>query len=412
MNATKQKMALVLSGGGARGAYEAGVLYHIRQSILKNRHGFDIHSGTSAGALNTCFLGSSAHEPATQGIKLRKIWENLNSSNVYRGDFGAISNFVLRITGYTASHLFGLAGLMKKIGPFRGILDTAPFIPFLKKCVDWNRLEQNLHEGFYSAAAIAVTNIGNGKLELFINKRPEVEYTGAYRIHLGPIRWYHALASAAVPIIFPPVNIEHYYYVDGSLRQNTPMSPAVQLGADKVFIIGVRHNPPTELSGGFPFGEETAQPTFTHLAGKLLNTVFLDHIQYDMEQMARINRVIEWSEKLYGPDYLEKLNAMLKSEGIRGDIANRGLKKIEPFSIAPSENIGHIATEHLRRLSKKKGKLAQVERFFLRFLEIDPKADLDLLSYLMFSRDYLNDLIDLGIRDAKAHEESIARFLS
>jgi len=242
----RQKMGLVLSGGGARGAYEAGVLYHIRQAILKNRHGFDIHAGTSAGALNTCFMTSSAHQPAQQGARLRKIWENLRSSDVYKGDTLALSQMAFRLAGYTTSHLFGFSGLLKKIGPFRGILDTAPFVPFLQKQVDWERLNQNLKEGIFQAVAIATTNVGNGKLELFLNKRPEVEYTGAYRIHLGPIQWYHALASAAVPIVFPPVRIDHYYYVDGSMRQNTPMSPAVQLGADKVLIIGVRYTPPVE----------------------------------------------------------------------------------------------------------------------------------------------------------------------
>ncbi|OGQ48423.1 MAG: hypothetical protein A3H42_00625 [Deltaproteobacteria bacterium RIFCSPLOWO2_02_FULL_46_8] len=254
--------------------------------------------------------------------------------------------------------------------------------------------------------------MGNGKLELFVDKKDAVEYTGAYRIKTGPIDWQHAMASAAVPVIFPPVRIGPYFYVDGSIRQNTPMSPAVQLGADKILIVGVKYREALESSGSFSLTEPNAYPSFTHLAGKLLDALFLDHIDYDLEQMNRINKVVEWSEKLYGPNYLHDLNEMLKKEGIRGDIANRGLKKIEAFAFFPSEDLGRIACERLIKLSRTKSKLSQVERFFMKFLEVDPTADLDLLSYLMFEKGFMSDLIDIGIKDCKQRETDLAQFLS
>ncbi|MDO8528030.1 MAG: patatin-like phospholipase family protein [Deltaproteobacteria bacterium] len=413
---TNSKTALVLSGGGARGAYEAGVLYHLREKVAPDRHGFAIHCGTSAGSLNSCFLAATAHDPTTQGKKLRLLWENLRSSDVYRGDFGALTQLLARSAAYTTTHLFGLSGLIKKwagdVKPFQGILDTSPFIPFLKKAVPFSQIRTNIKKGLLDAIAIATTNLGNGKLELFIDKQDSVAYTGAYRIKIEPIDWVHAMASAAVPIIFPPIRIGRYFYVDGSIRQNTPMSPAVQLGADKIMIIGVKYKPNLENSGSFPANEESPYPSFTHMAGKLLDALFLDHIDYDLEQMTRINRVIEWSEQLYGPTYLEDINTMLRNKKIKGDIANRGLKKIEAFSFFPSEDIGKIACERLMKLSRNKAKLSQVERFLLKFMEVDPKADMDLLSYLLFEKEYIGSLIDIGIKDCKAREKELARFLT
>ncbi len=412
-----KKTALVLSGGGARGAYEVGVLRYLRKSILKDRHGFALHCGTSGGALNTCFLAAHADTPAEQGELLAEIWRNLRSSDIYRGDIGALSKMVARVLGYTTSHLFGISKVKNFFGdhlkPFQGLLDTSPFIPFLKNTVDWNRVHANIANGPIDAVAIATTNIGNGKTELFIDKKDSVAYTGAYRVHFQPLEWMHAMASAAIPVIFPPVRMDNLYYVDGSVRLNTPMSPAVQLGADKVFIIGVKHRPLKEESGRFCLFEEgQGQPTLTHLVGKLLNTIFLDHINYDLEQMNRINRIVEWSEQVYGTDYVEKINTMLKEKGIQGDIANRGLKKIESFALFPSEPIGKIATEKFLQVSRTKKNLTQVERFFLKFVETEEGVDVDLLSYLMFDREYLEALMDLGYHDAQADEERLGTFLS
>lgn len=410
------KIGLVLSGGGARGAYEVGILYHLREKIWPDHHGFQIHCGTSAGALNTVFLAAHANQPQSQGAQLRKLWENLHSSNIYRGDFRALYHFVARSLTYTTSHLFGFGSLIKKwtgeIKPFQGLLDTTPFIPFLKKALPFDSIQKNIREGCLDAVAIATTNLGSGKLELFIDKKESTPYTGAYRVRFGPIDFVHAMASAAVPIIFPPVKIGSHFYVDGGIRQNTPMSPAVQLGADKVLIVGVKYRANLETTGRFRFEEPNAYPSFTQMAGQLMNALFLDHIQYDLEQMTRINRIIEWSQKIYGPDYLEKLNEMLRAEGIEGDIANRGLKKIESFSLFPSQDIGRIACERLLELSKTKSKLSQVERFFLKFLEVDPNANLDLLSYLMFEKEYIGRLIEIGIQDCRRQESALRQFLT
>lgn len=411
-----KKIALVLSGGGARGAYEAGILYHLRKKIWPDKHGFAIHTGASAGTINACYLAATAHDLKTQSDNIRKLWENLRSSDIYKGDFKAVAQFILRSATYTTTHLLGLSSFIKKwtepVQPFQGLLDSRPFIPFLKKIIPFEKIHQNVQQGILDAVCIAATNVGSGRLELFIDKKDSVAYTGAYRIHLESLDWRHAMASAAVPIIFPPVRIGPYFYVDGGVRLNTPMSPAVQLGADKVLIIGAKFKESLESSGRFAFTKPNAYPSFTNMVGRLMNALFLDHIEYDVEQMNRINRIIEWSEKMYGPQYLDNLNAMLKKEGIEGDIANRGLKKLDSYAFFPSEDIGKLACERLVELSKSKGKLSQIERFFLKFLEIDPNADLSLLSYLMFEKEYLGRLIEVGMKDCRAREAELGRFLT
>lgn len=416
MSITTKKIALVLSGGGARGAYEAGILYHLRKKIWPDRHGFAIHCGSSAGAINTCHMAATADRPEIQGEAMKKLWEGLRSSHVYKGDFKALAAFLLRSSTYATSHLLGFSSFIKRWTdqpkPFQGLLDSSPFVPFLKKIVDFKQIRKNVATGPLDAVAIAATNIGNGRLELFVDKKESVEYTGAYRVHFEPLDWRHAMASAAVPIIFPPVRIGNYFYVDGSIRLNTPMSPAVQLHADKVLIIGVKFKAKWESSGRFAFTEPNAYPSLTNMAGRLMDALFLDHIDYDVEQMTRINRIVDWSEKLYGPNYLQDLNAMLKKEGIEGDIANRGLKRLDSFSFFPSEDVGKLACERLLELAKTKVKLTQIERFFLKFLEVDPTAELSLLSYLMFEKEYLGRLIEIGIKDCKQRETELARFLT
>lgn len=408
------KTALVLSGGGARGAYEAGIIHHFRKNIRPDHHGFQIHSGTSAGALNTCFLASNADNPRKQGEMIRMLWEEMSSSDIYRGDFAALVKLIGRSIRYSLSHAFGFSTPKKKDRQqdiiFRGLLDTTPFIPFLKRIIPFKKIHQNIQEGWVDAVSISATNIGSSKLELFIDKREEIPYTGAYKVHIEPIDWRHAMASAAVPIIFPSVRIGPYFYTDGSIRQNTPMSPAIQLGADKIFLIGVKYRDPAKPM--LKYNEPNAYPSLTRIFGVLADALFLDHIEYDVEQMTRINRIIDWAEMKYGAGFLPEINRMLSEKGIQGDIANRGLKKIEVFSLFPSADLGKLACERLVQLSRTKKTLNQIERFFLRFLEIDPNAELELLSYLMFDKEYIRNLIEIGIADCQKRETELNRFLT
>jgi len=153
-------------------------------------------------------------------------------------------------------------------------------------------------------------------------------------------------------------------------------------------------------------------PSLGQMVGQVMNALFLDRLRYDIEQLHRINRIIEWSERVYGPNYIDEINAMLRREGIRGDIADRGLKKIKLFHIAPSRDISELFAECYEKGGGEEGAFSTYERVLLRVMDIDPNAGVDILSYLGFIPVYLNRLLALGYEDAAAHHDDLVQFLT
>jgi NTE family protein len=411
------RTALVLSGGGARGAYEAGVLHYLRTAIppkLGGGHHFEVQCGSSVGGINICFMASMEHDPLQQGQKIYHLWRTLKQDQIYKRNIGALGSFLGRTTKGISLNLLKLNPFSsdpdkkKEEVHFRGFLDTSPLPEFLKR-IDFRQIGRNIKKGFLDAVTLTATNIAAGRMELFIEKKASVEYTGEYAHHLTELACEHAMASAAIPIIFPPVMVKNIYYTDGGLKLNTPMSPAIQLGASKIFIIGLHHHyhPGEQLMYA---ASPSAHPTLGQLVGQVMNALFLDRIQYDIEQLTRINRLVEWSIKVYGKDYLDKINNMLLKEGIRGDIANRGLRKLQVFNITPSKDIAELFAECYDEVGAKESFTA-FEKMLLRLLDIDPKAGVDILSYLSFMPTYLKRLLALGYEDAEAHREQIIEFL-
>jgi NTE family protein len=412
------RLGLVLSGGGARGAYEAGVINYIRTKILPEQGGhrtFEVQCGSSVGAINTCFMASYAHDPLEQGRKIWELWSNLRQENIYKRNMAALMTLLGRsVRGMSANFLavnpFDIGKRRSGGSRFRYFLDTKPLLEHLQSHVSFYRIAKNIKERRLAAVSVTATNTSNDKMELFIQKRPDVAYTGDYIHQLTNITARHVLASAAIPIVFPAVNIHNTYYCDGGLRLNTPMSPAIQLGADKIVIIGVHHKyrsgerfmhvaPPNEF------------PTLGQQVGLIMTAMFSDRIQYDMEQLTRINRLIEWSERVFGNDYLSKINKMLVSEGLSGDIAERGLKKIHVLQIFPSQDISALFSECYQKHSTSET-FTTFEKVLFRLLDIDPSAGVDILSYLSFMPHYLKTLLELGFHDAESKRDEIIEFLS
>ncbi len=413
------RTALVLSGGGARGAYEAGVIHYIRTAIAPKLGGertFDVLCGSSVGAINICLMAALAHSPKDQGKMIYKLWKDLKQDQIYKRNLAAMGELLGRTTKGISSNLL-------KINPFkptqrktaeahfRGFLDSSPLPAFIESMVPFYNIEKNLKKKILAAVSLTATNVATGHMELFVQKRADVEYTGEYLHRFVELTAMHAAASAAIPIIFPPVMVNNVYYTDGGLKLNTPMSPAIQLGADKIMILGLHHR--YEQGEQLLYSSPANQhPTLGQLVGLVMNALFLDRIQYDIDQLTRINRLVQWSEKVYGADYLDKINSMLTREGIKGDIANRGLSRIEVFKMFPSRDVSGLFSECYQDEKSSNNSFNVFEKLLLRLLDIDPAAGVDILSYLAFMPSYIHKLLELGYDDAASHRDEIIEFLT
>lgn len=407
---------IVLSGGGARGAYEAGVIHYLRTGLPNpaRTRPFQIYCGSSVGAINTCYLAAHAENPEAQGAGLRKAWEELRQEHIYRRDSLAVGKLVFSSVAGITANMFrkpktdGTAAGIH----FRGLVDTSPLPRMLRRMIPWQRLHDNVERGLLHGVSVTLTNMQNGRLEFFIHKHPTVDYFGHYPVCYGPLEWKHVMASAAIPILFPPVEIDGIYYADGGLRLNTPMSPAIHMGADRVLVIG-NHDPHEAADAPAEGGVRRKQspPTLGEIIGKILNAIFLDRLDYDLKQMDRINQIINWAEQVYGGDFLDQVNAMLRKKGITGDVASRGLKRLSTLSISPSEDVREIFDRACKGPQGLSG-FSAFEKMLLKLLDVDMHRGQEFLSYFLFLPDYLKALTALGYTDAKASHDRLVEFLT
>lgn len=417
--ASKKKLALVLSGGGARGAYEAGIIHYIRTRLppsISRRINFDILCGSSVGAINICFLGATAHNLEYQGQKAFELWNDLKQENIYRRGVGPLTKFVGRtLSGVIRNFLRIRSQDGNDIAPkkvfFRGLLDTAPLPYFLRKAIPWKQIALNIQNGPLKAMSITTTNVHTGKMELFIDKRPEIHYSGRHAAHFETLDVIHAMASAAIPIFFPAICIRGNYYCDGGLRLNTPLSPAIQLGADRILVVGLHHKSErAEYKMEEAFDVCNIPPTMGEMIGQVLKTIFVDRLDYDLVQLNRINQIIGWAEEVYGPEFLDRVNAHLATKPDRTDVAARGLKRLEISAIFPSVDIRKVFAECVETGSLMRKGLTYFERILLGTLDVDFNRGLDFLTFLLFMPPYLKKLLELGFEDAKAHHDKLAAF--
>jgi len=408
----KIKRAIVLAGGGARGAYEAGVLSYLFETLPKRlgkQIDFDIVSGTSVGAIHAAFLAGTADMETGRSALLKQIWERLRVDEIFR----FTTRDILRIP----SRMMGVRRVARQLRegqrPDRlyGLLDTRPLERLVLDSIPWRGIRRNLRAGKLEAVCIATTQIATGHAVVFVERknRDLPEWASQHSVRMQPIRLspMHALASAAIPMLFPAVRLGSRYYADGGLRLNTPLAPAVRLGANRVMVIGVGR------SGSGTVSEELAQqrtegfgnPMF--LAGKVLNALMLSPVDADLARLHLINRIIENGTDTYGEDFLARLN---KTAAAKGD--PRPLQRIHDLVIRPSEDLGIMAGQLLAN-SRDQLSLSPFLRIIMRVLGTGADAqESDLLSYLLFDSAYALPLIELGYKDAVAKEDEIAAFFS
>lgn len=404
------KRAIVLSGGGARGAYEAGVLRFILDELPK-RTGvvpdFEIVCGTSVGAIHACFLAATADEAEGRGEGLVRIWDKMKVHEIFNfttGDFFRLPRRMLGVKRVAQQLREG-----QRPDRLYGLLDTEPLEKLVLQSIPWRGIRRNLRTGRIDTVCVAATQVATGKAVIFCDSaRPELPpWASAANIRMQRIRLspLHALASAAIPLLFPSVRVGARYYADGGLRLNTPLAPAVRLGADRILVIGLTHELGPSVSEAIA-QERTAEfGNPMYLFGKVLNALMLSPIEADVARLDFINDIIRGGSEVYGDDFLQRLNAGLDPE------ASRPLKRIENLVVRPSADLGRIAADVVRE---------DTELDFGAFLGMLRRVtgagadarEADLLSYLLFDATYARRLIEVGFKDAEAREDELARFFS
>lgn len=389
-----RRTAMILSGGGARGAYEVGVLSYLFDDLARIRGAapkVDILCGTSVGAINACFLAAHLADPILGMRRLVQLWSDLQLS---------------RVLGFGGKQVLGLPRLLfGGAGDGAGVFDVRPMADLVQREISWRAVSRSLRRRRLRALTVSTTEVSTGRTVVFMQTSPEatIPATAPPRTlfkaeHIGP---HHALASAAIPLLFPPVRIDNELYLDGGLRQNTPIAPALRLGATHVFAIGLSREVRGSAmhEGGAHYGRA---PGATMLLGKVLNAFLLDHIDVDVELLSRLNDVLDDGARTFGPDFTDQMSDTAHARGVAG------YRRVEAMVVRPSEDIGKLASEHVRR-GRFIGNPIVVKRL-LNMLDLGVGDEADLASYLLFDGVFARQLVELGRADAAARRDELLTF--
>ena len=378
-------LGLVMTGGGARGAYQAGVLKRIGEipRIQGHRNPFSIIGGSSAGAVNGSALAAGCDDFVLATQVLAGLWARLKPTDVFRCD-------VLAQTRNSITWILDLSfGAILGGGNARSLLDASPLRRYLHAHLDCDRIQDNIRRGHLYALAISATNYHSGKSYLFIQgAKGHPMWNRSRRVTLSTkITVDHVCASAAIPLVFQPVRLRTArgaaYFGDGCVRLQQPLSPVIRLGAKKLFAIGVRGE-------SLEHQEEAADqkdPSLAQVLGVLFNVMFLDHLATDVEHLQRLNQLLR-----------------------EGRIAQSGLPGCEkmrplvPLLITPSIDLSELARQHQRDMP-------YLIHYFVSSLGRDAASCADLMSYLLFTPKYTQALIDIGYHDADKRIDEIEDFL-
>ncbi|HZE90663.1 MAG TPA: patatin-like phospholipase family protein [Rhizobacter sp.] len=382
---------LILTGGGARAAYQVGVLkalVQIRQDIRPSdkSNPFPVLTGTSAGAINAAVLASHCDNFDAAVMALAHVWENFRAEQVYRSDsIGVIRTGARWLTMMSMGWVIAR---FRRSRP-RSLLDNSPLHALLTHMVKVRRLHRLMRAGHLQAFAVTASSYSSGIHVTFYDAVQEfVPWLRSQRVAVrDAITIDHLMASAAIPFVFPavPLNFDGAveYFGDGSMRQSAPISPAVHLGATRILVIGAgrMHEPPGRRK------VSDAYPSVAQIAGHALSNIFLDALAVDVERLQRINNTL----------------ALLPAEAL----ASTSLRPIDVLVIAPSERLDDLAAKHINSLPLP-------VRALLRGVGVSGEGEdpggAALASYLLFESAYTSELVALGVADTLARREEVVRF--
>lgn len=370
---TKRRTALLLGGGGARAAYQVGVLKAIAELVPEGcENPFPIICGTSAGSINTVALASNASNFHLGVERIMSVWENFELHHVFYSDGKSLFK---RIASWAWSNL---GPGTWHTGP-SSLLDNEPLRHLLNRYISFEKIDKSIEQGDLHAYCLTACSYTSGESTTFYDGAPEIQ--NWLRTHREGQREKmnidHLMASSAIPVIFPSVKLGEEHFGDGSMRQISPISPALHLGAQKILIIGLRLEATPNQ-----FQPPRHRPTLGQISGYVLDTLFLNSLQSDIERMERMNRTLEAG----------------------GEGSRESLKVIEHIVISPSQDIANIAMKHFLELPKS-------FRIALKFLGMAKANSRRFISYLMFTKTFCQELIDLGYQDAMAKKQELDEFL-
>ena len=372
-NPDQQRIGLILTGGGARAAYQIGVLRAIATILPKPaRNPFHVIAGTSAGALNAASLATHAHHLRTAVRILENIWKNISSDMVY--DLHS-ANLLTGASGLVLNMLSG-----KNSDNAVALLNNAPLADLLARVIKFDRIQHNIDIGLLDALSITASAYGSGESVSFYQGIKNIEnWQGPHRIGVRTeLGLKHLMASAAIPVIFPAVKLGTQYFGDGAIRQLAPTSTALHLGARRLLVIGVSGNRIKATVNE----EMTEQPSLSQILGHILNSAFVDTLENDLEFLRHMNAVIP-----FVPESAIKDNAI-------------HMNKVDLLEISPSRELNVLAMEHYHELPK----------VMTRYIKEGSSGT--LLSLILFERGFCGALWQLGFDDAMEVEGRIRDFFS
>ena len=373
--------ALILSGGGARAAYQIGVLKALKDILPSAGNPFDTYVGTSAGAINAVSLAAQASDFESSVQQLMKLWSDLSPEQVFRTGSQDLLGGIFRIV---RSFFHEGVDYHRPLS----LLDNSPLNKFLKDHIRFSNIRKNIQSGHLKAVSVTALGYTSTNSVYFYQGRENLEqWRQARRVGIkAEIGVEHLLASTAIPWVFPTVRIGREFFGDGAIRQLAPISPAICLNSEKVFVVGVSGNRAAVAKRSHRPIYARYPPSMGQMAGNMLNSAFVDSLDSDIEHLETINQLVD----------------MIPEEA--REHSELPLRVVDSLVISPSKEIDKIAGRHIRYMPKQ-------VRFFLRSSGVSAKMGGSALgSYLLFIPSFIEELIDLGYQDAMWEKESILEF--